>query len=143
MNDLRLFAEYAAKFEEVYISDDWSQLEPFFHENAVYEMLGEAQLLEGRDAVFAGLKRSLDNSDRRFEKRELRLLAGPEIRDGAVWFGWRATYRSGELPPMVLEGEETLRFTDGRISHMRDTCPEEVITHFGAWMEEHGDKLPS
>ena len=38
MELLARFQEYADAFEEVFESDDWSRLEPYFTENAVYEI---------------------------------------------------------------------------------------------------------
>ncbi len=53
---------YADAFEETLKDDDWSRLEPYFPETAVYEIVGGpfACQLEGRRAIFAGLKKSLD-----------------------------------------------------------------------------------
>lgn len=141
MNDIKKFAAYAAMFEEVYVNDNWQLLEPFFHPNAVYEMVGEEQPLKGRDAIFAGLKKSLDECDRRFETRELVLLDGPKMKDDTVYIQWRANYSQPGLPTLCLEGEETLKFVDGRIVHMKDSCSAEVVAAFGQWMEEWGAQL--
>ena len=94
----RFFA-YAAAFEKAYASDDWSRVEPYFHDDAVYDSGMGAPLggrLEGRAAILAYFKRVLDRFDRRFESRELALLDGPRTTGDSVWIRGRATYR-GQL----------------------------------------------
>ena len=36
------FLAYAAAFEDAYATDDWSKIEPYFTEDAVYETFAEA-----------------------------------------------------------------------------------------------------
>ena len=45
MGEIERFGEYAAAFEVAFEKDDWSVLEPFFTENAVYETFGEVGVL--------------------------------------------------------------------------------------------------
>ena len=143
MSPLELFKAYAARFEEVFVSDDWSRLEPFFHPDAVYEMVGEEEPLVGRDQVFAGLKRSLDSGDRLFDTRRLNLLEGPEVKGDTLWFSWRADYTWGDLPKISLVGEETITFEGHVIVKMVDRCTKETIVAWQEWMALHGDKLKS
>jgi len=42
MNIVGRYQAYAAAFEESYLDDDWSHIEPFFTEYAVYEGEPEA-----------------------------------------------------------------------------------------------------
>ena len=144
MNPVARFGEYAAAFERAFEDDDWSVLEPYFTDDAVYETLAGPPFggrHEGRDALFAALKRSLDTYDRRFDTRELALLEGPEDRDGAAWIRWRATYRVGDAPPMVIEGEETAYFEGDRIVRLEDRFSEESGKGALEWMEQHGESL--
>ena len=144
MNELARFQEYADAFEEVFESDDWSLLEPFFTEDAVYEIHAGPPFgarNEGRDTVFAALKTSLDINDRRFDTRKLEVLEGPELRDGAVWFRWRASYERAGTPGMVIEGVETARFEGNRISLLEDTFSEESQAAVLQFLGAHGDKL--
>jgi hypothetical protein len=145
MDALTRFQEYAVAFEEVFRSDDWSALEPYFTENAVYEVLGGAPfagLHEGRDAVFAHLKSSLDGFDRRFASRKLELLEGPVLRDGSVWFRWRASYGSPGLPELVIDGEETLSFEGERIQRLEDAFSPEMSSITESWFAAYGERLP-
>ena len=99
----RFFA-YAAAFEKAYASDDWSRVEPYFHDDAVYDSGMGAPLggrLEGRAAILAYFKRVLDRFDRRFESRELALLDGPRTTGDSVWIRGRATYRAAGVPHVI------------------------------------------
>ena len=144
MSSLARFQQYADAFEVVYESDDWSLLEPYFTENAVYEVHASPPFgarSEGRDNVFGALKTSLDMNDRRFDSRALEILEGPEIRDGAVWFRFRASYGLAGTPGMAIEGVETARFEGDRIALLEDTFTEESQAAVLQFLGAHGDKL--
>jgi ketosteroid isomerase-like protein len=69
------FAAYAAAFEKAFESDDWSLVEPFFSEDAVYDVDLDPPMggrFEGRPAILAYFKQVLDRFDRRFESRSSR-----------------------------------------------------------------------
>jgi hypothetical protein len=143
MGHIERFQAYAAAFEEAFKSDDWSVVEPYFTEDAVYEIFGGepfAGRYEGRDAILAYMKQSLDGFDRRFESRELDPLEGPSLKDGAVWMRWRVTYRVADAPPLVIEGEETAEFEGDRIRRLEDQMPADTSATL-SFFEEHGDKL--
>ena len=56
MSRIARFAAYAAAFEKCYENDDWSLLEPYFTEDAVYDAALDPPIgarLEGRDAILA------------------------------------------------------------------------------------------
>ena len=74
------FGAYAAAFEKAYAGDEWSLVEPFFAEDAVYdaglpELLGGR--IEGRAAILAYFRDVLNRFDRRFASRRVELLEGP------------------------------------------------------------------
>jgi hypothetical protein len=143
MGIVERFQEYAAAFEDTYKTDDWSILEPYFTEDAVYETLADppfAAKHEGRDVVFTQLKQTLDTLDRRFS-RELEVLEGPAERSGAVWLHWRVTYRAPDLPPLVMEGEETATFSGERIQRLEDRFSPGTSSGATQWLQEHGAKL--
>ncbi len=138
------FAQYAAAFEEVYKKDDWSLLDEYFTEDAVYETFADPPfggVLEGRDAIFSQLKTILDTFDRRFESRDLELLDGPNEQDGAVWVRWRVVYRVGTAPALVVEGEETANFEGDRIRRLEDRFTDESVKEVTRWLEEHGSQM--
>ena len=136
------FNEYAEAFEDVFKSGEWSRLEPYFTEDAIYEIFGGppfAGRYEGRDAVFAYLQSSVDGFDRLFDSRELTTISTEE-RDGAVWVEWRITYRVGDAE-LSIEGRESATFEGDRIVRLEDHFQEEASSITQAFMEQHGDKL--
>ena len=138
------FQEYAAAFEDFFESDDTAALEPFFSESAVYEITGGEPLAgryEGRTAIIAHLKSSLDAFDRRFDSRSLVLLDGPALRDGAVWMRWRASYKTPGVPELVFDGEETVHFEEDRISLLEDKYPPESSSLIQNWFDHYRDQL--
>lgn len=77
------FVAYATAFEEAYAGDDWSKLTPYFTEDAVYHFLAAPPLggkFEGRTAVFAQFKNSVNGFDRRFDTRKVDVLEGSNSR---------------------------------------------------------------
>ena len=144
MDPVQRFSEYAEAFEDVFKSDDWSLLEPYFSEDAVYETIAEGPFAgrqDGRDAVFAQLKQTLDTFDRRFDSRTLDLQEGPLLREGKAWIRWRVTYAKAGAPDLVLEGEETAEFEGDRIRRLEDRFTEASARGALEWMGAHGAKL--
>jgi hypothetical protein len=140
------FAEYAAAFERVVKSDDWSALEPFFTDDAVYEVVGGppfAARHAGRSAILAGMRASLEGFDRRFATRELEVLEGPALREGGVWMRWRASYKGPGLPELVFDGEETAIFEGDRIRRLEDRIPLEMGSITQHWLVNFGSRLPA
>src|SRR6185369_14569969 len=81
MDIMRQFLAYAGDFERTYADDDWSRLYQYFADDAVYEVKATSFgcRLQGPQAIFAGIKKSLDGFDRKFEKRDIEVTSGPEI----------------------------------------------------------------
>ena len=139
------FGEYAAAFERAYQSDDWAQLEPFFTEDAVYEIEGSPPFggrAAGRSALISYLEKSVNTFDRRFPKRSLQLLEGPTLRQGRVWMRWRVTYSGPGLPELVLDGEESAAFEGDRIQRLEDRLPPEAGPIAEMWFRGFGNRLP-
>ena len=142
MDPIKRFLGYAAAFEECYSSDDWTKLDQFFTEDAVYQPLGAfGGPVAGRKNLEAALKDMVDGFDRRFESRGVEVLEGPAVRDGAVWFRWLATYTLAGAPPLSMAGEEIVKFEGDRIRHLEDRITEEEAGKIVAYLAEHGRKL--
>lgn len=145
MSSIPRFAAYAAAFEKSYASDDWSHVEPFFAENAVYEIVGAGPPLggrfEGRDAILAYFRRILDGFDRRFATREIGIVEGPRDRDGSVWLSGWAAYTAPGLPELRFDLEETATFDGDRIVRLEDRYAPEEVARIEAYLREHGAKL--
>ena len=138
------FGAYAVAFEQVMTSDDWSAIEPFFTEDAIYETNAVAPFdgrWEGRAAVLAALKESLDGFDRRCDSRTPEIVEGPVEKDGGVWLRFRVVYTVSGAPDLVLKGEEFARFEGDRIRHLEDRYTDEMNRVLTAWYAEHGAKL--
>jgi hypothetical protein len=145
MDPITAFVNYAAAFEVAFETDDWTGVEACFTEDVVYETFGGPPfggLREGRRAVVDHLKRSVEEFDRLFDVREPpELLAGPELRDGAVWIRWRVTYRIAGAPPLAVEGEESAVLEGDRINRLEDRISDDVSARILEWMATHGGLL--
>jgi hypothetical protein len=144
MSPIAHFARYAAAFEKAYESDDWSGVEPFFREDAVYEV-GLAPpmggVFEGRPAILAYFQRVLDGFDRRFASREIGLVEGPREQDGAVWIRGRVLYTAPGVPDLAFELEETAAFDGERIRRLEDRYDPDTLRAIETYLGEHGAKL--
>jgi SnoaL-like protein len=144
MDLIQRFGEYAAAFERVYQSDDWSQLEPYFTEDAVYAIEGGPPFggrVEGRKALIEHLHRSVDAFDRRFPSRRLQLLEGPMLRNERVWMRWRVSYSGPGIPELVLDGEESASFEGDQIRLLEDRFPPEAGPITEMWLRSFAKLL--
>lgn len=143
----KVFMDYAAAFEQTYADDDWSRLTQFFSEDASYQVRGGPLACEmsGRDAIFVGLKKSIDGLDRRCSERQIELTDGPnvvETDDGhEVSIGWIVTYQYRDAPKMVLPGRSVFTIADGVIVVMRDEYDDKEMEDVGTWMQAYGEGL--
>lgn len=144
MSHIPRFAAYAAAFESAFENDDWSVLEEFFAEDAVYEVglpiLG-TERCEGRTAILAWFPAVLDSFDRHFATRELTLIEGPREEGDEVWIRGTATYTGDGVPDFVLELEETVRFDGDRIVLLEDRYAPEMAAATEAYLRQYGAKL--
>jgi ketosteroid isomerase-like protein len=144
MPSIPRFAAYAAAFEKSVASDDWSHVEPFFTEDAVYETgLGPpfGGSVAGRAAILAYFKDVLDRFDRRFASRELALLEGPKEDGDSVWIRGSATYRAKGVPDFTLELEEIASFDGDRIRRLEDRYTPAMEQAIADYLKVHGGKL--
>ena len=143
MSIIERFLAYAAEFEKTLEDDDWSRLAPYFSEDATYRV--EADLfgcdLSGRDAIFAGMKKSLDGFDRHFDEREIALTEGPDVDGEEMRVAWTVTYHKAAMPDFVLRGSSLARIRDGEIVLLVDSYDERVTAEVAEWMRETGLKL--
>jgi hypothetical protein len=143
----QVFADYAAAFEQTYADDNWSRLADFFSEDARYEIRGGpfACKIAGRDAIFAGLKKSIDGFDRRCSERQIELTAGPDVVETEngheVSIAWNVTYQYKDAPGLALPGRSVFTVADGVIVAMRDEYDDAELESVEAWMREYGAGL--
>ena len=146
MGTIERYVAYAAAFEEAYANDSWSQLEPFFTEDAVYVSVAPAPFggeYKGRTAVLTQFQNSANDFDRRFTSRKLEMLEGPIEKDGGVWIRCAIIYTLTNAPDCRIEAEERAVFSGDRISRLEDLITEAVIERVGAYLAQHGAKLKS
>ncbi len=120
MNTLEMFARYATDFEETYLDDNWDRLRPYFHEDASYEVCNMPFFctLAGRDAVFRGIKKSLDG----FDRRCTRSLAAPAVfkAEGSRVLVYGSIRYECEGFSTTASLWEIVSFRDGLIAHIMD-----------------------
>jgi hypothetical protein len=131
------YLEYAEAFETSYKDDDWSPIEQYFTESAVYE--GEPAA-RGRAAVLAKLKNGVDNFDRRMDSRKL-AFEKPTVKGNDVSVRWKATYAKRGLPDLTISGVEIATFDGNRIANLRDEFDPAAQKAMGDWMQKHGSAL--
>jgi ketosteroid isomerase-like protein len=144
MSSIPRFAAYAAAFEKAFASDDWSLVEPFFTEDAVYEVDLPPPMggrFVGRAAILGYFKRVLDDFDRRFATREVTLLEGPREEDDSVWLRGRAGYTAPNVPELEFELEETAWFDGDRIRRLEDRYDDATREAMAKYLSAHGAKL--
>ena len=137
MNPVQPFMKYAAAFEETFADDDWTRLGPYFTPDATYTIESDryAAQLEGPDAIFAGMKRSLDGLDRRYSGREIAVTDGPHVEGDTLRADWSVTYTREGWTPYVLRGRTTATLAeDGRIAALVDAFDAETTREIDAWM---------
>jgi hypothetical protein len=143
----QVFMDYAAAFEETYVDDDWSRLAPFFSEDATYEVRGGplACEIEGREAIFAGIKKSIDGLDRRCSDRKIDIIEAPQVvstpQGQELSVGWHIDYQYGDAPLAGFDGRSVATIANGVIIALRDEYTEEEMAQWGAWAQEHGQDL--
>jgi ketosteroid isomerase-like protein len=140
MDNLSCFMKYAADFEKTFADDDWARLRQYFADDAVYEVKSDGFpcALTGTDAIFKGIKKSLDGFDRKFEGRELAVTKGPEVDGDTVRLAWAVTYRKAGKAPYVLRGRTEARYRAGKIAYMSDSYDASVGSEAAAWMQQNG-----
>ncbi len=132
------YQAYADAFEVSFEDDDWSRIEPFFTEDAVYAG-GDAEAV-GRDQILEKFKTDLATFDRRMDAR-IPDFQEPAEAGNEVTSRWTVTYQKAGAPDLVITGLETATFEGDRIAHLRDDFDPETAKQMGEWFAAHGAKL--
>ena len=131
------FLAYADAFEKSLVDDDWSRVEPYFTEDAVYE--GEPRA-ESRAAVIAKFRDSVEGFDRRMDSRTPR-FEPPTVDGDTLTMRWLVTYTKAGLPDLVISGLQTAVFSGDRIARLSDLLDPGRQEALDRWMAEHGKGL--
>lgn len=140
MSILDRYQAYADAFEESFLDDDWTRIEPYFTEDAVYEAGPEDA--QGRNAVLAKLKNGVDTFDRNMDSRTPD-FATPTVDGDTLRMTWSVTYTKAGAPDLVISGVETATFEGDRIARLRDDFDPEAQKTMDEWMAAHGALLQS
>ncbi len=122
MNTLERFMAYAGDFETSYEDDDWERIKPHFADDAVYEVDSRefGSRMEGAEAIVAGLKKSLDGFDRKFDTRAIEVVDGPTVDGDEIRVAWKVTYTGAGCEPYYLVGRSEVRINDDGIVFLAD-----------------------
>lgn len=145
MSAIPHFARYAAAFETAYEKDDFKLVEPFFTEDAVYEVFDIPPPLggvtKGRDAILSYFSRVLNGFDRRFATRKVSLIGAIREEGNAVIIRGSVTYTQAGVPDLTFELEERAEYRGDRIARLEDRYDAETVKRVFAYVAEHGKKL--
>jgi hypothetical protein len=143
MDTMQRFMAYAADFEKTFEDDDWSRVKPYFADDAVYAVKGAAFAckLTGPDAICAGIKKSLDGFDRKFDRRDIEVVGQPEVDGDEITLSWKVLYQKEGLASYTLPGRSTVRYRDGKIAYLSDSYDPSVNETFIAWQRDNGFAL--
>lgn len=143
MDVMQTFMAYAQEFESTYKDDDWERLRKYFADDAVYEVknVSYACKLEGPDAIFAGIKKSLDHFDRPMDSRKIDVLSPPAVVGDTLRVEWAVTYTRGDAPPIRVSATTSCTIVDGRITYLADDYEEGQEEGLRAWLDEYGPDL--
>ncbi len=142
MEPAKRFLEYATAFEQTYADDDWDRLEPYFAEDAIYVVTGEAPLAgraEGRKQLLEHLRKSVDELDRKFDERRVEIVGTPTIGENSFEMSWRGTYTKAGCPDLVFGGTERATFEGDRIQLLEDLIEDGAGPRIQEYAERHFD----
>ncbi|MEM8659724.1 MAG: hypothetical protein AAGF35_02455 [Pseudomonadota bacterium] len=141
MEALDRFSQYAVDFEKTYKDDNWQRLEPHFHEKVVYEVCNMPFhcKLSGRDAVFNGIRKSLDGFDRRCQ-RALQPPAVMKVEGNKVLINAGVRYSQGDSE-ITSTLWEVVTMKDGRIRHLMDIYSPGDDQRYLRWIAESSRDL--
>ncbi|MCZ6890170.1 MAG: nuclear transport factor 2 family protein [Gammaproteobacteria bacterium] len=142
MNLADLFKNYADDFELTFVDDNWSRLEQYFTENAIYETEGAlASVHTGRDQVFTALRENISRFDRRCDSRNLETIEGPQIEGDTLTRRWRCTFTLRGAPDLSIVGDERAHYERDRICRLEEMLTEDSQITLGEWIGKYQSKL--
>jgi SnoaL-like protein len=142
MSLIQQFIEQRAAFEKTYDDGNWARLEPYFSEDLIYEVINMPFhcVINGRPAVIAGLRRSIERFDKRCRRTVgLGSMVVQEGNNVLVHGGIR--FQRGGSPPVESGLWEVATYRDGRIERLIDIYDPGEGAKFERWMAEWGEGL--
>ena len=118
------FLNYAEAFEVGFASRDWTHVDRVMTDDVIWSVADTEAPVGGthvgRAPSLDAIRVSTDNFDRRFDRREPRVVEGPREIPGGIHMTWEVTYSREGLAPFVLVGEEWDFFRDGKLELHRE-----------------------
>ena len=133
------FLAYANAFEITFEDNDWSRLEQYFTEGAIYHS-GLGEDAHGLAAVMVKLEGAVDGFDRLMDTRVVDFT--PPITEGdTVRTHWTARYSKSGVPDVQFGGTEYAQFEGDRIFHLRDELDHGTVETLNNWLAQHAESL--
>jgi hypothetical protein len=126
------FQSYAADFERTYADDDWTRLEQYFAEDAVYSTTANGMRIAGRVNVLAVLRAAISSFDRLCDSRLLETTDGPRQEGDQVVRKWACRFALDGAPDLHIEGNERAVYRGDRIELLEVAITPET---FGRLLE--------
>lgn len=136
------FVSQRLAFEAAYKTDDWSDLDRFFQEDVVYEVLNSPyhSVVEGRANVLTALRRSVQGFDRKCKRSFGSDQKFYEEGSNFIVHG-TIEYQRGDSPPLQLSLWEIATYRDGRIARLMDIYDPGSKEEVEEWMAKWGHGL--
>lgn len=128
MTLIERFNAYAADFERTFLDDDWSRLEQYFTDDAVYSTPTNGLRAAGRATVLATLRAAVSGFDRRCDSRKLVTTDGPWEASDQVRREWAASFTLRGAPELKIGGSERAVFRGDRIELLEVTITEDTLS---------------
>ena len=142
MSQTDLYLAYARAFDAAYLAADWSQLLPYFSDDAHYRSYYGADIeATGPEKILKQFEADTDGFDRKFDERHMEFVGPPKERGGRVETRWKMTYVKTGAPDLELYGTETATFDGDKLALLEDAYEPETFRNFGEWLEKHGGFL--
>lgn len=133
MLSLVWFARYAYLFERAFRTDRWSAVRACFHDDATYEIAGSGTrydgTVRGADAIITTFRHMLDEVDRRYDRRQPRLVGRPRVHGPVVTIAWSVKY-SLPTASAIVTGTSRCTLARRRILHLHDTMHADECAHW-------------
>ena len=140
---LQRFFAYAQAFEKTYVDDDWTRIEPYFAEDAVYRVVGSTSWdceVRGRSRIAAAIRKFVNEFDRKCT-RTIRPAGKPFVGADTVRVFGSASYTIGDSDELVLEIEIIAQYRDGQMIRLSDVYRAENEARVRAWIERWAPDL--
>ena len=138
MNITNLFTKYAEDFELTFLDDDWSRLEQYFTENAIYKTGGVfSSESRGRENILAVLRANISRFDRKCDSRRLETIDGPHVTGVILKRRWRCNFTLRGATDLSIIGDEHVHYEGTRICKLEESLTNDSQLLLSDWIKKH------